>query len=116
MVLQTALTAWAEAHAAGVAAATKGLRHFVVDGKSLRWRRRQGLPQAARPGILDVTAVTHGVFLTQRQIDAKTHEIGMFTDVMDQVSSLDGDWRRRMRCTARPSTPRTWTGAARACW
>jgi hypothetical protein len=38
MVLQAALTAWAQAHAARVAAAVKGLRHFAVDGKSLRVR------------------------------------------------------------------------------
>ena len=87
MVLQTALTAWATAHAARVAAAVKGLRHFAVDGKSLRGAAGKGCPKPHVLGVLDVTAA---VFLTQRQIDAKTNEIGMFTQVMDQISSLDG--------------------------
>jgi hypothetical protein len=49
-VLQAALTAWAEAHAARVAAAVKGLRHFAVDGKPLRGAGRQGACQTARAG------------------------------------------------------------------
>jgi predicted transposase YbfD/YdcC len=87
MVLQAALTAWAQAHAARVAAAVTGLRHFAVDGKSLRGAAGKGCPKPHVLGVLDVTAA---VFLTQRQIDAKTNEIGMFTQVMDQISSLDG--------------------------
>ena len=87
MVLQTALTAWAQAHAARVAATVKGLRHFAVDGKSLRGAAGKGCPKPHVLGVLDVSAA---VFLTQRQIDAKTNEIGMFTQVMDQISSLEG--------------------------
>lgn len=86
-VLQAALTAWAEAHAARVAAVVKGLRHFAVDGKSLRGAAGKGCPKPHVLGVLDVTAE---VFLTQRQINAKTNEIGMFTQVMDQISCLDG--------------------------
>jgi hypothetical protein len=44
LVLQAALTAWAEAHAARVAAVVKGLRHFAVDGKSLRGAAGRGVP------------------------------------------------------------------------
>ncbi len=87
LVLQAALTAWAEAHAARVAAAVKGLRHFAVDGKSLRGAAGKGCPKPHVLGVLDVTAA---VFLTQRQIDAKTNEIGMFTEVMDQLATLEG--------------------------
>jgi predicted transposase YbfD/YdcC len=87
LVLQAALTAWAGAHAARVAAVVKGLRHFAVDGKSLRGAAAKGCPKPHVLGVLDVTAA---VFLTQRQIDAKTNEIGMFTQVMDQIASLDG--------------------------
>jgi hypothetical protein len=87
MVLQAALSAWAQAHAARVAAAVKGLRHFAVDGKSLRGAAGKGCPKPHVLGVLDVTAA---VFLTQRQIAAKTNEIGMFTQVMDQIASLDG--------------------------
>jgi len=87
LVLQTAQTAWAEAHAVRLSAALKGLRHFAVDGKSLRGAAGKGCPKPHVLGVLDVSAA---VFLTQRQIDAKTNEIGMFTQVMDQISSLDG--------------------------
>jgi DDE_Tnp_1-associated len=73
LVLQTALTAWAEAHAVRLAAAVKGLRHFAVDGKSLRGAAGKGCPKPHVLGVLDVTAVTLGVFLTQRQIDTKTN-------------------------------------------
>lgn len=85
-VLQRALTVWAEAHAARVAAVMKGLRHFAVDGKSLRGAARKG---CAKPHVLGVLDVTAAVFLTQRSIVRKTNEIGMFTQVMDQISSLD---------------------------
>lgn len=87
MVLQGALTAWAQAHAARVAATLKGLRHFAIDGKSLRGAAAKGCPKPHLLGVLDVRAA---VFLTQRQISAKTNEIGMFTQVMDQVTSLEG--------------------------
>jgi predicted transposase YbfD/YdcC len=86
-VLQTALTAWATAHAARVAAAHDGLRHFAVDGKSLRGAARKG---CRKPHLLGVLDVTTAVFLTQREIGAKTNEIGLFTQVMDQIGSLDG--------------------------
>jgi hypothetical protein len=66
------LTAWAQAHAARVAAAAKGLRHFAVDGKSLRGAAGKGCPKPHVLGVLDVTAA---VFLTQRQINAKTNEM-----------------------------------------
>lgn len=87
LVLQAALTAWASAHAARITAAVKGLRHFAVDGKSLRGAAGKGCPKPHVLGVLDVSAA---VFLTQRQIDAKTNEIGMFTQVMDQIDSLEG--------------------------
>lgn len=87
VVLQTALTAWAEAHAGRVTAARKGLRHFAVDGKSLRGAAGKGCPKPHVLGVLDVTAA---VFLTQRSILRKTNEIGMFTQAMDQISSLEG--------------------------
>ena len=86
-VLQTALTAWAEAHAARVAAAVKGLRHFAVDGKSLRGAAGKG---CAKPHVLGVLDVSAAVFLTQRSITRKTNEIGMFAEVMDQIESLKG--------------------------
>lgn len=86
-VLQTALTAWAEAHAARVTAVMKGLRHFAVDGKSLRGAAGKGCPKPHVLGVLDVSAA---VFLTQQSIIRKTNEIGMFAEVMDQISCLDG--------------------------
>lgn len=86
-VLQTALTAWAGAHAARVAATTAGLRHFAVDGKSLRGAARTGCVKPHLLGVLDVRAA---LFLTQRQINRKTNEIGMFTQVMDALTDLDG--------------------------
>lgn len=61
-VLQRALTVWAEAHAARVAATIKGLRHFAVDGKSLRGAAGKG---CAKPHVLGVLDVSATVFLTQ---------------------------------------------------
>jgi predicted transposase YbfD/YdcC len=84
-VLQRALTVWAEAHAARVSASLKGLRHFAVDGKSLRGAARKG---CAKPHVLGVLDVSAAVFLTQRSITRKTNEIGMFTQVMDHIGSL----------------------------
>lgn len=84
-LLQRALTVWAQAHAARVSASLKGLRHFAVDGKSLRGAAGKGCPKPHVLGVLDVSAA---VFLTQRSITRKTNEIGMFTQVMDQISSL----------------------------
>lgn len=86
-VLQEALNVWAQAHAARIAATTNALRHFAVDGKSQRGAACKGRPKPHLPGILDVGA---GVFLGQLPISAKTNEISMFTDVLDQVSDLIG--------------------------
>jgi predicted transposase YbfD/YdcC len=86
-VLQTALTAWASAHAGRLAATREGLRHFAVDGKSLRGAARKG---CRKPHVLGVLDVSTAVFLTQREIGVKTNEIGMFTQVMDQIDALDG--------------------------
>jgi predicted transposase YbfD/YdcC len=86
-VLQCALTVWAEAHAARVTATKKGLRHFAVDGKSLRGAAGKG---CAKPHVLGVLDVSAAVFLTQRSITRKTNEIGMFSEVMDQIESLKG--------------------------
>ena len=60
-VLQTALTAWATAHAARLAATTAGLRHFAVDGKSLRGAARKG---CIKPHLLGVLDVGVALFLT----------------------------------------------------
>jgi predicted transposase YbfD/YdcC len=84
-MLQRALTVWAQAHAVRVAASLKGLRHFAVDGKSLRGAAGKGCIKPHVLGVLDVSAA---VFLTQRSIARKTNEIGMFTKVMDQIGSL----------------------------
>ena len=86
-VMQAALTAWAEAHATRVTGATTWLRHFAVDGKSLRGAARKGRPKPHVLGVLDVSAA---VFLTQRSIIRKTNEIGMFSEVLDQITSLRG--------------------------
>jgi predicted transposase YbfD/YdcC len=86
-VLQEALNAWAQAHAARIAATENGLRHFAVDGKSQRGAACKGRPKPHLLGVLDVGA---GLFVGQLPIAAKTNEIGMFTDVLDQISDLTG--------------------------
>lgn len=112
-VLQAALTAWAEAHAARVAAVVKGLRHFAVDGKSLRGAAGKGCPKPHVLGVLDVTAE---VFLTQRQINAADPTSACSPRSWTRSARWTGSWSARTRCTPRPGTPPTWTHAARACW
>jgi predicted transposase YbfD/YdcC len=85
-VLQEALTVWAQAHATRIAFTENGLRHFAVDGKSQRGAARKG---CAKPHLLGVLDVGAGLFLAQLPIAAKTNEIGMFTQVMDQISDLN---------------------------
>jgi hypothetical protein len=86
-VLQEALNVWAQAHAARITATVNGLRHFALDGKSQRGAACKGRPKPHLLGVLDVGA---GVFVGQLPIAAKTNEIGMFTDVLDQVADLSG--------------------------
>ncbi len=85
--LQAALNVWAQAQAARIAATVNGLRHFAVDGKSQRGAACKGRPKPHLLGVLDVGA---GVFVGQLPIPGKTNEIGMFTNVMDQISDLSG--------------------------
>ncbi|MCD5314596.1 ISAs1 family transposase [Kineosporia babensis] len=86
-VLQAALNVWAQAHAARIAANRSGLRHFAVDGKSMRGAACKGRPKPHLLGVLDVGA---GLFVGQLPVAAKTNEIGMFTQVLDQIDNLDG--------------------------
>ncbi len=86
-VLQEALNLWAQAHAARICATAAGLRHFALDGKSQRGAACKGRPKPHLLGVLDVGA---GVFVAQLPIAAKTNEIGMFTDVLDQIGDLSG--------------------------
>jgi len=86
-LLQDVLNVWAQAHAARITATAHGLRHFAVDGKSQRGAACKGDPKPHLLGVLDVGA---GVFVGQLPITAKTNEIGMFSDVLDQVTDLRG--------------------------
>src|SRR5882724_1115334 len=57
---------------------------------------RLGLPDGAagkgcpKPHLLGVLDVSAAVFLTQKSITRKTNEIGMFAEVMDQITDLTG--------------------------
>jgi predicted transposase YbfD/YdcC len=86
-VLQEALNLWAQAHATRICTTAAGLRHFAVDGKSQRGAACKGRPKPHLLGVLDVGA---GVFVGQLPIAAKTNEISMFTDVLDQIGDLSG--------------------------
>ncbi|MCD5355083.1 transposase family protein [Kineosporia mesophila] len=65
-VRQDALNAWAQAHAARIAATQNGLRHFMMDGKSQRAAACKARPQPHLMGVLDIGDTDVGARLRHR--------------------------------------------------